>query len=77
MPLSALVQLPVRGDSSQEWILGIEGGFLVLVALQTAHLTRVHLGCVHVFVDHELVLADAGKGETKAVVRAGKREASG
>lgn len=25
MPLSALVQLPVGGDSSQEWILGIEG----------------------------------------------------
>lgn len=51
--------------------------FLVLVALQPAHLTRVHLGCVHVFVDHELVLADAGKGKTKAVVRPGKREASG
>lgn len=51
--------------------------FLVLVALQTAHLTRVHLGYVHVFVDHELILANAGNGKTKAVVRAGKGEASG
>lgn len=36
--------------------------FLVLVALETAHLTRVHLGRVDVRVDHELILANAGEG---------------
>lgn len=41
----------------------LDSRFLVLIALQTAHLARVHLGHVHVRVDHEFVLANAGAGD--------------
>lgn len=43
--------------------------FLVLVALQTAHLSHVHLGHVYVCVDHKLILANAGKGRRGEVGR--------
>lgn len=36
--------------------------FLGLIALQAAHLTHVHLGCVYVCVHQQLILANAGKG---------------
>lgn len=45
--------------------------FLVLVALQTAHLPRVNLGGVDVFVDHEFILADAGRGKPRLGSRLG------
>lgn len=41
----------------------VNSRFLVLVALQTAHLPHIHLGRVYVWVDHKLILADAGKGD--------------
>ena len=45
--------------------------FLVLVALQAAHLTRVHLGHVYVCVDHKLILANAEKGRWRVRQGAG------
>lgn len=47
--------------------------FLVLVALQTAHLTHIHLGHVYVCVNHKLVLANAGKGRPSVRLGAGGR----
>lgn len=45
--------------------------FLVLVALQAAHLTHIHLGRIYVCVDHKLILANAGKGRLKVRPGAG------
>lgn len=50
----------------------LDSRFLVLVALQAAHLARVHLGHVHVCVDHEFVLANAGRGRPRVKLRAGR-----
>lgn len=47
--------------------------FLILVALQTAHLTHVHLGHVYVCVNHKLILANAGKGRPSVRLGAGGR----
>ena len=47
----------------------LDSRFLVLIALQAAHLARVHLGHVHVCVDHEFVLANAGRGRPRVKLR--------
>lgn len=47
--------------------------FLVLVALQTSHLTHVHLGHVYVCVNHKLILANAEKGRPSVRLGAGGR----
>lgn len=46
--------------------------FLVLVALQAAHLTHIHLRHVYVCVDHKLVLANTGKGRLRVRPGAGR-----
>lgn len=50
----------------------LDSRFLVLIALQAAHLARIHLGHVHVRVDHEFVLANAGAGRPRVRLRAGR-----
>lgn len=45
--------------------------FLVLVALQAAHLTHIHVGHVNVCVDHKLILANAGKRRLRVRLGAG------
>lgn len=52
--------------------LALYSRFLVLVALQAAHLARVHLGPVHVRMDHKFVLTDAGRGRPRVRPRAGR-----
>lgn len=52
--------------------LALYSRFLVLIALQAAHLARVHLGHVHVRVDHKFVLTDAGSSRPRVRPRAGR-----
>lgn len=64
LPVLYCPQAPETGAQAPQGLVpnpALHSRFLVLVALQAAHLPLVHLGHVYVGVDHKLILANAEK----------------
>lgn len=80
LPVVCCPQAPETGTQAAQALVpnhALHSRFLVLVALQAAHLPLVHLGHVYVSVDHKLILANAEKERRRVRLGAGRGEGGG